>query len=501
MFQFNEAKNRRFFYLFFLILFWQSVAADKPIIVFTPNYITIQQQIYTLMMEDAKTSISIELKSNPTNYAGFCLLDNLHFLKSFISEDPTDLKGFSKNHDIVISKLKQVHNQNPYVAYYMAETYTHKAILNFKVGNQYTAAIALKEAHSWLVKNKNDHPNFLPNYKNLALFETAAANLTEGYSWLLKIVGVNTQYQQSLNLAEFFAKSSFTDEREIIRKETAFTLAFIHRQLLHNNKSMAIIKANTLDYATNPLSLYFLSAFSYKNGLNEETLKYINQLKPAAKQLQIPFIHYLKGLCLLNKLDPNSYSSFNTYLQLNKGNNYIKSCYLKMAWVKLLANDLKYYNICNNNIAKHGKTNNEEDKQAMLEFKRETTPNLVLLKSRLLFDGGYYEQSLQQIINVKASDFTSPLFQTEYCYRKARLYQNYGEVELAVAFYEAAISTGKTLNVYYAAYSCLYLGDIYALQDQKSKAIEIYTKSMTFKANQEYKNSIEQRAKSSLRKL
>jgi tetratricopeptide (TPR) repeat protein len=501
MFQFTGAKNRRLFYLIFLLTSWQLVRANEPTIVFTAPYIAIQQQVYSLLMDDALEAINKELKNNPTNFAGYCLLDNIYFLQSFISESQRDLKVFTQNHENAVAKLKAVTSNNPNKAYFLAETYTHKALLNFKAGNHYTAALALKEAHNWLVQNKNKHPNFLPTYKNLALFETAAANLTQGYTWILKIVGVNTQYQKSLDLAERFINTTYTNEWEIFRKETAFTLAYVHRQLLHDSKSMGIVKAHTLDYATNPLALYFLSTFSYKNGLNDLALQYINAFKPQPDQLQIPFIHYLKGICLLNKLDPSSYNEFNTYIQLHKGDNYIKSCYLKMAWSKILVNDMNGYAICRSKIETQGKTNNEEDKQAVIEFKRKSTPNLILLQSRLLFDGGYYTQSLQLIKGLKASDFTSTLLQTEYCYRKARLYQILEESELAIAFYKAAISTGRSLNVYYAAYSCIYIGDIYAEQGKKREAIDYYTQSMTFKANEEYRNSIEQRAKSSLRKL
>lgn len=501
MFQFAGAKNRRLFYLLFLLSNWQFTRAKEPTITFTDSYISIQHQVYSLLLDDAQKSISKELIKNPTNYAGYCLLDNLYFITSFISESSTDLKEFTQHHDMLVSKIKSVTLKNPYKAYYLAETYTHKALLNFKAGNNYTAALALKEAHHWLVQSKNNHPDFLPTYKNMALFETAAANLTEGYTWILKIVGINAKYQVSLDLAEKFILSSYNNEWEIFRKETAFTLAYIHRQLLHDSKSMEIIKANTLDYATNPLSLYFLSTFSYKNGFNEQALQYINELKVQENQMQIPFVHYIKGLCLLNKLDPNSYAEFNSYVQLHKGDNYIKACYLKMAWSKLLINDVSGYNYCRAKIETEGKANNEEDKQAVLEFNRKTIPNLILLKSRLLFDGGYYQKSLQLIKGLKASDFASTLFQTEYCYRKARLYQILGEVELAIAFYEAAISTGKSLNVYYAAYSCIYLGDIYSEQGKKRKAMDYYTLSMTFKSNEEYRNSIEQHAKSSMRKL
>ena len=473
MFLINEAKNRRLFLLFFLIIYGQTATSKEKTIAFTEPY----------------------------NVTGFCLLDKIHFLKSFISEKPDDLEAFARSHETIVSNLKLVDAKNPYKAYFLSETYTHKAMLNFKTGNHYTAALALKEAHNWLKQNQKNHPSFLPTFKNLALFETAAAHLTEGYSWILKIVGVNTEYNKSLSIAEKFTQSSFTNEWEIFRKETAFTLAYIHRQFLHDSKSLEIIKANTLDYAVNPLSLYFLSTFSYKSGLNDAALRYINALSPQENQIQIPFLHYLKGLCLLNKLDPSSYTSFNTYLQLYKGDNYVKSCHLKMAWSKLLINDITGYQNSISKIITQGKSITEEDKQAITEFNRKEIPNLILLKSRLLFDGGYYKKSLKLIMGVKASDFSSPLLQTEYCYRKARIYDVLGEQELAIAFYEAAISTGKYLNAYYSAYSCIYLGDIYTLQNEKQKAREYYALAMTFKKNEEYRNSIEQHAKRGLRKL
>jgi tetratricopeptide (TPR) repeat protein len=181
--------------------------------------------------------------------------------------------------------------------------------------------------------------------------------------------------------------------------------------------------------------------------------------------------------------------------------HYIKACHLKMAWGHLIFGRLSQFHHSMSMVKSQGQSITEEDKQALIEARRKTIPHPKLLIARLLFDGGYNRLALQYIQPLKASDFHSALEKTEYCYRKGRIYQSLNQNTLAIAFYEAAISTGKILEVYYASYACIYIAEINEDQGNRTLALKYYKLATSFKNNSEYVQSIEQKAASGIRRL
>ena len=74
-------------------------------------------------------------------------------------------------------------------------------------------------------------------------------------------------------------------------------------------------------------------------------------------------------------------------------------------------------------------------------------------------------------------------------------------MEAAIKFYKACALFAKESTEYYGPYACLYLGDYYLQNRDFDKAESYYKKAQNYKNNEEYKTSIEQRAKLGLKKL
>ena len=71
-----------------------------------------------------------------------------------------------------------------------------------------------------------------------------------------------------------------------------------------------------------------------------------------------------------------------------------------------------------------GTTFLESDKQALKEAKKGITPHPSLLKSRLLFDGGYYEKAEEILILLNPEKFKNTINVIEYWYRLGRVSQS-----------------------------------------------------------------------------
>jgi tetratricopeptide (TPR) repeat protein len=143
---------------------------------------------------------------------------------------------------------------------------------------------------------------------------------------------------------------------------------------------------------------------------------------------------------------------------------------------------------------------NEEDQSAQYEAENIGFVNTYLLRSRLLFDGGYYNNALSEITARKIEDFPKYNDQLEVTYRLGRIMQMNGKIEKAISYFKTTIKNGTSSESYFAANSALMIGIIYEERDQNQKAIAYFKKCLSMDYKQ-YKNSIDQKAKAGLDRI
>ena len=175
-----------------------------------------------------------------------------------------------------------------------------------------------------------------------------------------------------------------------------------------------------------------------KSGKNDEALIVLNSFQFNSTFTNFPSLNYIKGNCYLNKLNyDKANEEFIQFLKIHKGTNYIKSTYYKL----YLSNYLKGSNYKLASLLEKGlKIGNKEidaDKDAYQFFKDNQNPNKSLAKARLLFDGGYYDQSLALLYS--STGLTVPE-KIEYNYRKARNYHGQRKLKTAIRYYKTAIN-------------------------------------------------------------
>ncbi|HPH22586.1 MAG TPA: tetratricopeptide repeat protein, partial [Chitinophagaceae bacterium] len=149
------------------------------------------------------------------------------------------------------------------------------------------------------------------------------------------------------------------------------------------------------------------------------------------------------------------------------------------------------------NCIKKGATITDADKQALKDAKKNTWPNVTLLKARILNDGGLNQQAIQVLQGKSTSSFSKEEEQLEFTYRVGRINDDLGKDEDAIAFYLKAIAIGQERTEYYAARAALQIGMIYERKGNKKTAIQYYQQCLDME-NHDYKNSLDQRAKSGI---
>jgi tetratricopeptide (TPR) repeat protein len=164
-----------------------------------------------------------------------------------------------------------------------------------------------------------------------------------------------------------------------------------------------------------------------------------------------------------------------------------------------LRGDINRYNAFLKMVKTQGDLYDEKDKQALKEA-NDAAPDINLLKARLQFDGGYYNQALQTLAGKDVGDFRLKRDQIEFYYRLGRIYDELSHDNEAIVNYQKAINIGKQTSYYFAANAALNIGHIYENKHDKARAISFYKQAIAMK-DHEYENSIETRAKEGLKRL
>jgi len=139
----------------------------------------------------------------------------------------------------------------------------------------------------------------------------------------------------------------------------------------------------------------------------------------------------------------------------------------------------------------------DADKQAKKNAESGVWPNPLLLKARILNDGGYNNEALMVLGSKNVNDFTKPEDQLEFAYRVGRIYDDMNRDKEAMKMYLLAIGLGENRPEYYAARAALQIGYIYEERGKKDIAITYFQRCLDMK-EQDYKNSLDQKAKAGI---
>ncbi|MEP6847003.1 MAG: tetratricopeptide repeat protein, partial [Panacibacter sp.] len=180
-----------------------------------------------------------------------------------------------------------------------------------------------------------------------------------------------------------------------------------------------------------------------------------------------------------------------------KGKFYVKDAYEKLSWCYYLQGNMEAAENARKQVLEKGSQSTDADKQAYKDAKQGKWPNVLLLKVRLLNDGGYNNEALGLLHGKSANDFDKSEEKLEFAYRVGRIYDDIGHDDDAVKMYLLAIKLGTGRTEYYAARAALQIGWIYERQGKKEVAIKYYTQCMNMK-DHDYKDSLDQKAKAGI---
>lgn len=488
-------KNRLIFIVSFFFL--TSVHAQK-VYDFNATCQQAYQEITKLKLVKGESLIEKAKQQNPNNLIPFMLESYIDFLTLFLNENPEEYKILYPRFAERINILEQGPNSSPFYRFALSTLRLHKAASAIKFGKTWEAGWDIRRAWILLKDNKKSFPSFTADDLYYGTIQTMIGTVPKGYKWLTNILGMRGSVTDGLKTVQAFVNSN-----DVYARIYAHEAQFIYPYLLFymdNKKDEAItfIQQKKLDLVNNHLHGWMAANLTLNNKQAQYTQQIVQNRNLSNEYLDIPIWDFEMGFVKMYQLKPEeAIPYFERFLQKFKGNFYVKDVYDKIRLCHYMMGNTAAAEKARQLVLTKGATDSDADKKALRDAKANYWPNLLLLKARFLSDGGYHKEALAQLHGKTENDFPKEEDRLEYVYRAARIFDDLGREEEAINAYLAAIRLGEFRKEYYAARAAVQIGQIYEARGQKALAIQYYQRCLDM-GDHEYKNSLDQRAKSGI---
>ncbi|MEM9546637.1 MAG: hypothetical protein AAGA77_11735 [Bacteroidota bacterium] len=450
--------------------------------------------VSTLRLDSAQIVINQIKESEPDNLLVYHIENYIDFFKIFINENEKEFKQLEKNKKRRLEKINEGDKDSPYYLFTKAEINLQWATARIKFDQKFDAAREVYRAYKLLEKNVKKFPEFIENKKSLSIIHALGESLP---GLVRKIIGVKGSIE--LGTAEIKEVVDYSQKNDFLFKDESYAI-YAYILFYQNNKReeayQMLFDAN-LDHSKSPLICFLKANIAQKTGRNQEAIQILEERPKGDQYLAFPYLDFMYGKFKLYELDPGSQVHMLKFLEEFQGRHFIKEAYQKLAWYEIATNEdvaayKKYMQLC----LEEGHDLVDEDKQALKESKDKEIPNAVLLRARLLFDGGYFHRAYSLLIQ-KAYLFENEESRKnlEFKYRMGRLIQELKNYPDAIEYYVMAINEGENMKSFMACNAALQIGLIFEEQRKYNQAKKYFDLCLDISPKR-YKNSLHQKAKS-----
>ncbi len=462
--------------------------------------------IIDLRFDAAQKQIEIEKKNNPENLIPLLLDNYIEFLRIILYEDKNLFEEVRDNKKTRIDKWEEGSKNNPYHKFGIAQMNMQWAFVRFMFGEYFTAGLEINQAYHLLEENNKLFPKFTPNTLGLGVLHAMIGVIPDQYKWAVNLLGLHGSIDLGLSELEDLLNSENVEFKHF-KSEALFLYTFLKLNLQSEEERYSELnnqfqKREMASISQRSPLLHFARAVLLMKISNDDAIPFLIN-RPISKDAAVFYYpDFLLAQAKLFKLEPEAQNLFKQYLKNYHGNNLKRSAVQKIAWSKFIQGDTLSYKENINSILTMQVTRLDGDEAAFNEAKKAVNgylPNLYLLKSRILFDGGYLKEALAILQNADLLKFNEEE-KIEFLYRKSRIYHQMNSSDLALTFYQLTLAEGEKFNSYFAGNSCLKMGEIYEQKTNKKQAEYYYTKCLELSFD-EYRRSIRAKAKAGLQRL
>nr|HQU59832.1 hypothetical protein [Saprospiraceae bacterium] len=403
-----------FFTLFFVLALPLQAAKYFE---FTPYAREAYQHAISLRFGESYALLARMKLEDPNNLIVYHIENYIDFFTLCISEDEAAYKRLKKKRDLRLEQVRTGDPNSPYYLFVQADIRLQWALLRLRFEDYLGAFNEVSKAHKLLQENEALFPDFMPNKKDLGILHAVVGTIPDSYKWGVKLLGglEGTIAQGKKEVEQVLAYAAGNDF--IFEEETVALYAYL---LLHldnqEQEAWKVISSGKLRPTENPLHCFVMANIAMRTNQNDKAIQILQKRPRGAAFLPLPYLDYMLGLAKLRRLDTDASPHFQQFLQKYHGHNFVKEAYQKMAWQELLNGDSAGYFKNMKACLEKGRDEAGGDKNALDEARGGVAPEVHLLKARLLFDGGYFQQGYQMLQSRQAASFPQMRDRLEYHY-------------------------------------------------------------------------------------
>ncbi|MBP9187321.1 MAG: hypothetical protein KBG11_09510 [Bacteroidia bacterium] len=451
---------------------------------FSPVCIEAQNHIATLRLKKAEQLLAAEKKLHPTNVAIDFLENYIDYYRLVIGQDYSNFKAIEAQMDARLKLVKKLPASTPYLLYTQSEINLQLGFVKSFNSEYVGAMLAFRSAYQLAKSNVEKFPDFKPSQKTVGMFKTLLGTIPSNYKWMLSVAGLSGDFDGGMAQIHQYFKTDNYPAFVLDKQNTEFYYTLFMLNFDDKQKAWDFCNQHTKDYQTNLLSCYLRAFTASKSAQNDEAILVLQNRPKTADYEPFYGLDYLHGQFKLNRLDDDAEHSLKRFVSFNKGKLYMKDAYRRISWSYLIKNDIEKFKVYRELSKRYGSANSEEDQNIERELAMGSQQDVVILKARLLFDGGYYQRAEDMIKQREPEQLKSDYHKLEYYYRYARILQEQKKYNKAVEYYDYVIKNSPTNTPYYfAPNACLQLGYIYQnlgfkqLAKSNFNKVSIYTKA------------------------
>jgi len=450
--------------------------------------------ILNLHLEKADSLLDMYVQEEDNNSETLYLQNYLEFLEALISGKRDIFENYLENSGQRIKNIRTGGKSDENSLSIISSIHLQSTLLSVYHAENYRAARHLYHANRNLRQSEKSMTSDVRNFLNRGLITIGAGSVPDEYRWLFSIFGMKGGIKEGIGyLREYYEFT--TGPRQVEACLILNLVSFMAGTEISNRDLSKECDNNSLT-----LFRYSGALADLSSGRSREVIDTLRDFEQAANERDLPFIDLLLGEALINSLDSSACSPLERFTQKYEGSNYRHYGWHKLSWSYALTGKWEDYRQARQEVLQSGEAYLDADRQALKDAMDTLPLNIELLKARVLYDGGYYEDALEQLENNYSLELPNLRDSIEYVYRLARIYDRLENYPLAIKNYEKALNSGSDETWYYAPNAALHLGLIHEAGGETEKAIRYYQKCLKINKSA-YKKSIDYKARRGIRRI
>ncbi len=466
----------------------------------TPAVESAFQSLLELDFEKTGEYIKVIKEQVPGHPVSYLLENYIDFLTLFIGEDERDYERLIAHKDMRIDAIRRTSKQSPYYRFSEAHIRLQWALVMLKFDHRIRAFKEISNAYYLIEKNRKAFPGFLPDQMSYGFIQAILGAMPEDLKWWVSWIGIEGDVDEGIKALKSVLGAE--GEARMFVPEAVGMLSFILVNFKNDpSAAVRLVEQSGFHSSQSLLSIFLQAHLALKRHKASEALEILKQTAHTRDAL-FPFLYldYMKGLALLELMDPRAEQYFKHYIRAFKGRHYIKEALQKLAWCDVLFHEGKSYKRIMQVCMSKGAAETDADKAAKREAEEAEMPDKLLLRARLLFDGGAFDRAMELLRNPDIRFAGDPYKKGVAYYLQGRIYEMKKEFPQAIHAYQELLGNEDIKGDYRYSNAHLHLGYMYAQLGKKALA-EKHFRSVLALHPTRYKNSLHAKATAGINQL